>query len=719
MLMMTGVGFVNARIYAAPASQPAGESVAIDLINALIPNQALLLDEAGRKSLDEINRRWREARAQEEKADNPAARADAAGRREATEKGLYQLLESSGKTVDIDLRGSKIVCSPSDPTALLGDVGVLLLRLRDGDGPTRCFSTQYDLAQTRDTIPLELPRRANAWAVIRLANVPAGLSSLVLEIRRPDGTKKPLAVSVRAPQRSRLKVTVVEADTGKVVPAMIRLAWRTDGSDRRPSNALDFAPQFEGLGRLGGDRRASLPGRLAGFAWWCVPGPFDMPMPHGEWEIIVRHGLEYVPVFDTITAQPGETVERTYRLRRWADMPRLGWYSGDSHVHCRIESDRDADQIMTWARAEDVHVVSALKMSDIYRMWFHQRGFGPAFRVSRDNYVIVPGQECPRTHSDGFGHTISLNITAYVRDTEKYWLYDWVADTVHEQGGLFGFAHAYIVHPYIRRGMSLISTRPRVDFAEIMQVATMGTDFYYDWLNLGYKLTASAGTDVPWQGSIGEVRMYAYVGDAPFAADAWFNAVRAGRTFVTNGPMLEFRVDDAMPGEQINVSGDRMLRVRARAWGDPDLMVPKKLEIVRHGEVIKSIESSDVGKRELSLEFEVPAGAGCWLAAKASGSDGSLAHTTPVYVVRDSMRFWKLDAVEGLIAQRMANLDDIEQMIARCRQSKASGEADGNLTARSMAEQGDELLRRVAEAREFFQQLRQTAEKERAARSPG
>ena len=296
-------------------------------------------------------------RAQEEKADNPATRADAVARQEAAEKSLYELLESSRKTVDIDLRGSKIVFSPGDPMPLPGDVGVLLLRIRDGDGPTRCFSTQYDLTQTREPIPLDLPRRANAWAVVRLANVPAGLSSLVLEFRRPDGTKKPLAVSVRAPERSRLKVTVMEADTGKVVPAMVRLAWRTDRSDRRPSNAVDFDPAVRGSGSASAAiGRATLPGRLAGFAWWCVPGPFDMPMPPGEWDIIVRHGLEYVPVFRDVLGSTGRDPRTDVQAAA------VGRYAPPGLVLRRRprplphDERRRCDRLMAWAQAEDVHV---------------------------------------------------------------------------------------------------------------------------------------------------------------------------------------------------------------------------------------------------------------------------------------------------------------------------------------------------------------------------
>jgi hypothetical protein len=267
--------------------------------------------------------------------------------------------------------------------------------------------------------------------------------------------------------------------------------------------------------------------------------------------------------------------------------------------------------------------------------------------------------------------------------------------------------------------MSLSLPRHKVDFAEILQYAEMGTDFFYDFLNMGFKLTASAGTDVPWQGTIGEVRMYAYLGQQPFSADAWFDAVKRGRTFVTNGPMIEFHVDNAMPGDEIILNKSRKLRIKARVWGHPQRMVPKKLQIVRHGETIKSIESDDKNKKELALQFELDTGHGFWIAARAEGTDGSLAHTTPIYVIRPPLRFWKFEALDDLIAARLANLDDVENLIARAKREQHKSVAHERLGLRLMIRQATQLQKRIDDARKFFKEMKQTAHRERSIRNAG
>ncbi|MGZ8750900.1 MAG: hypothetical protein ACXWYP_08495, partial [Pseudonocardia sp.] len=62
-------------------------------------------------------------------------------------------------------------------------------------------------------------------------------------------------------------------------------------------------------------------------------------------------------------------------------------------------------------------------------------------------------------------------------------------------------------------------------------------------------------------------RVYAKLGDAPLSTDAFAEAVRAGRTVVTNGPWLTFDVDGHGPGTVLDRGPGQRLRVRARVVG--------------------------------------------------------------------------------------------------------------------------------------------------------
>lgn len=308
-----------------------------------------------------------------------------------------------------------------------------------------------------------------------------------------------------------------------------------------------------------------------------------------------------------------------------------------------------------------------------------------------------------------------MNITSMVRDTDRYYAYDWVADTVHAQGGLWGFAHVCSGQFHVHRDMTLSIPQHKADFVELLQFAHLGTDLFYDFLDLGFKVTASAGSDVPWGGTIGEVRVYSYVGDGEFNADRWFEGMKKGHTFVTNGPMIEFKVDDALPGDEIKVSDNRKLRVRARAWGDPARMTPIKLEIVRHSEAIRT-ETGGHDQAEVKLDFEIEAGHGFWIAARVSAAEGLTAHTTPIYIVREGLRFWRPEAVARLIDKTSGWLNEIEKIVADAKAADRAGQVETNRAVKQLALQGDDLLNRVAAVRKIYAELKVVADKEKATR---
>jgi len=113
------------------------------------------------------------------------------------------------------------------------------------------------------------------------------------------------------------------------------------------------------------------------------------------------------------------------------------------------------------------------------------------------------------------------------------------------------------------------------------------------------------------------------------------------------------------------------------------------------------------------VDFAVPAGNGFWVAAQAEGRDGARAHTTPVYVTRNGLRFWKYDSVEELIAKREASLAEIEHIVAEAQAGRnAEGKPDASRPVTELAEQGPALLKLVQDARQIYAGLRTPAERE-------
>lgn len=687
---------------------------AANLASAILQRHPNMMDENARIHLDRLNRSLREALAFERRSQSDEDRRDALSQTPGLLEDLRATLDAAMPQTRFLIDETQAVLQTDARVELPGDQGAILLRIdAQGEG-TRFISLEMDSETYPEhrRVGVEIASTGTTWALLEIERAPKAQMTLMLDLTRPDAPSVPALLTVATPEPARLLLTALCDENDEPTPAMIRLTWKTNGRDRMPSNAVAIEPLMDRQGQPRSRRDARLPGDWGG-PYWCIPESFDMEIPPGEWEIIIRRGVEHIPIRETFTVDSGQLVEKVYRIERWVDMPRRGWYSGDEHVHARMASDADAAILMAWARAEDIHVSNVVLMGDVHRTWFQQRGWGPEFRVQMNNHALSPGQEDPRTHQE-LGHTIHMNTTGMIRDVDRYFLYDWTFERARSQGGLSGFCHVLFNMFEVHRGMALFVPFEFVDFIEIMQFNQMGTDLYYQFLNLGFPLTVAAGSDVPWGGTVGEVRMYAHLGDAPFNVDAWFEAVRAGRVFVTNGPMLDLRVNDAMPGDTLTLEPNAPVLISASALGHPERFLPTALEIVANGEVIHRIENEN-RDAELRVEMEWDADYGAWIAIRAFGDDGSQAHTTPVYATRPGFRFWKIDEAEQLIERRMASLNDIVEMAARYRVDLENDPT--NLTKRLFVAQAPELLERVEMAQHYYAELKERVDRERELRA--
>ena len=77
---------------------------------------------------------------------------------------------------------------------------------------------------------------------------------------------------------------------------------------------------------------------------------------------------------------------------------------------------------------------------------------------------------------------------------------------------------------------------------------------YAVWNN-GLKVTATGGEDsissLHRSKLVGSVRTYVYTGNAGLDMQAWFDAMVKGRAFVSSGPLLELRIEGALPGDTV------------------------------------------------------------------------------------------------------------------------------------------------------------------------
>jgi hypothetical protein len=129
----------------------------------------------------------------------------------------------------------------------------------------------------------------------------------------------------------------------------------------------------------------------------------------------------------------------------------------------------------------------------------------------------------------------------------------------------------------------------------------------------------------------------------PNRCAAWIEALRAGRTFITNGPLLFLTVNDQPPGTVLTTpteGGTVRVRMEARS------LVPfDQLELLVNGR-IQASKTASGNRQSAVMETEVPLKESAWLAARCwskeqlLGGDGQCvyAHTSPIYVVVGTQR---------------------------------------------------------------------------------
>jgi hypothetical protein len=119
------------------------------------------------------------------------------------------------------------------------------------------------------------------------------------------------------------------------------------------------------------------------------------------------------------------------------------------------------------------------------------------------------------------------------------------------------------------------------------------------------------------------------------------DALKQGRSFSTNGPILELDADGRYePGDRIDIRPGQEVRFRARARSRGELDV---LQLVVNGEVVA--EQKGQGARELSLEKALRFDRSSWAAVRAferpktaaawQPAGHVFAHTSPVYLFLD------------------------------------------------------------------------------------
>lgn len=425
-----------------------------------------------------------------------------------------------------------------------------------------------------------------------------------MPIRYPPGTGWPLVLDLSP--GGEIAVSVIDADTKKAMPSRL---W-VHGIE----GTLD--PSF------GPDFRASGAGPLID----VLTGEVVTPLPKGRYRIEATHGLEWTVDAKVIDVKSGQREPVKLELRHAVATP--GLVGCDLHVHARPSFD-------TLVSVEDR--VTTLVTA------------GVEFAVPTEHNVV--GDYGPATNALGltrsFSSVTGVEVTTYGPRYGHFGVFPYPVDQKvppYRQvraGQMFEAARkgdpARIIqvnHPRLGKGIGyfniagfspksgVVPVRMRTDFDTIevyngyeIQNAAQVESVLADWLSLlahGHKFAATGSSD-------SHTVQYNWAGyprtlvrqDDPLAGEPGHPAdptqivaaIKAGRSIVTSGPVVDLVVDGGRPGEEVSLRSDATnahVTVTAAPWIDVT-----SLELYVDGKtfVTKNIpqKPSSVGRESGSL----------------------------------------------------------------------------------------------------------------------
>src|SRR5262249_22267489 len=294
-----------------------------------------------------------------------------------------------------------------------------------------------------------------------------------------------------------------------------------------------------------------------------IDGTCEIALPAGPICIDIKKGFEYRPLQQEIRLGPGQLALR-FTMERWLDLRSEGWYSADGRAHFL-----SPQAALLEGAAEDLALVNLLALH-----WQPQAHELPAL----SNLMAFSGQQ-PALERPGHMVVVNTLNTSAVGNLDllnchrvvyplhleriNWTLSDWCGQC-HRKGGLVAWPEddswpLIRDDDFVSEGL-IDLILGKVDALEVDLLPWTG-DSDLDWYTL-----LNAGLRVPLLGAsrkkanttaLGCVRTYARLNPGEtFTYKNWIEAVRAGRTFATNGPLLFFTINGQEPGSTIDLPAE-------------------------------------------------------------------------------------------------------------------------------------------------------------------
>jgi hypothetical protein len=469
-----------------------------------------------------------------------------------------------------------------------------------------------------------------------------------------------------------LRLKLVDAETKQLLPGLVRVK-RMDGS----------VVPLPGLVNRGTKLRSSHPAKN----WFALPAPATLALPREELTVEAICNLETELARATLDLRGSDKHELTLAVKFFDRPAQRGWRNGNTHLHLQGLTRAQADDYLrAIPRADglDLLFVSYLERIDADREYISNQYTLADLREFERGGVLFGNGEEHRHNFEGFGagygHVMFLNITKLVRPVSigrgiMKEGPDWPpmqrgVQAARADGATVVWCHNAFGHEAVPNWLAGL-----VHAHNIFDGGAHGgyEDTYYRFLNAGLRVPFSTGTD--WF-IYDFARTHARV-ESPLTEQNWLAALRSGRTFIGNGPLLELRNGTNDIGDTVKLAQPGPLKFTAKAKGRGDF---KGISLIHDGKAVQGAASRAVGGHfEAEIEHTLDITESGWVAlrvesgalpvgpeapARADGHANEMGeplfgHTSAIYVEVAGKPIFKPEAARELIAEMEGAIADI------------------------------------------------------------
>lgn len=474
-----------------------------------------------------------------------------------------------------------------------------------------------------------------------------------------------------APEKCALSIELVDGESGQQLPGIIQ-AKNAEGKLIAMVELVNRGQGIEAAGPI--------------HDWWVLARPATVNVPAAALEFKALAGLESSLAVQSIDLTGKQRATLRIPLARFYQARPRGYVAGNTHLHLMKLSKRQSDrylQELPLADGLDIVYLSYLERA-IADLDYTSNKYTPAdlARLAHDHVHFGHGQEHRHnfgSHGEGYGHILLLDIPYVIQpvsvgpgitkkgpDAPPLQV---GIDKTRQLGGKVIWAHNRFGFEDIPNWIT-----GRVHANNIFDGNAHGSykDAYYRYLNIGLRVPFSTGTD--W--FIYDFSRVYVMADRPITPTEWLDSLAAGKSYITNGPLLEFTVQERPLGSVIELPKPAELAVRGRAIGRTDF---GRIELVLNGQVVNTVASRPEGNHFIAtIDAPLLIDAPSWLALRTppppvkddpqlqepvpvNEFGGRLfAHTSPIYVRLDGRDVFDEATARGLVDEMKSDMKKIE-----------------------------------------------------------